>query len=64
MKCKKCGAYETEVRVAPIVGDPLCQDCWDDVQADMRRRGAKSPRDYAEYVRNLYPLFLRGYNAG
>lgn len=64
MRCKKCGAYETEVRVAPILGDPLCQDCWDDAQLDMRRRGVKSKSDYDNYITSLYPLFLRGYNAG
>lgn len=59
MKCKKCGETKKEVRIAPIVGDPLCQKCWNDVQTDMRRKGATSKRDYEEYVRVQYPRWLR-----
>ena len=60
MKCKKCGETKKEVRIAPIVGDPLCQKCWDDVQTDMRRKGAKDKETYSEYVRTQYKRWLRG----
>jgi hypothetical protein len=59
MKCKKCGEAKKEVRVAPIVGDPLCKKCWDDVQTDMRRKGADSKETYSEYVRTQYKRWLR-----
>lgn len=60
MKCKKCGTTDREVRIAPIVGDPLCESCWNDVQTDMRRKGAKSKADYDVYVKTQYKRWLRG----
>lgn len=62
MKCRLCGADSSKkrIRVAPIVGDPLCEYCWGDVEKDMRRKGIKSKEDSDNYVQFQYPRLLRG----
>lgn len=62
MKCKRCKTYECELRVGLVIGDYLCQDCWDDVLTDMQRRGVRSKHDHDEYIQTQYPLFLEGYD--
>jgi hypothetical protein len=60
MKCKLCGTSKKRVRVAPVVGDLLCEQCWGDVQTDMRRKGVTSKEDNDNYVQFQYPRLLRG----